>query len=60
MDSIVNVISDNSVGSFISDNKSFLKVTAQGGYINILELQQAGKKRMSVTDFLKGFQVIES
>lgn len=44
-------------GEFISDNKTFLKVAVQGGYINILELQQAGKKRMSVTDFLKGFQI---
>ena len=45
-------------GKFISDNKTYLKVAVQGGYINILELQQAGKKRMIVTDFLKGFQVI--
>ncbi len=44
-------------GKFISDNKTYLKVAVQGGYINILELQQAGKKRMFVTDFLKGFQV---
>jgi methionyl-tRNA formyltransferase len=44
-------------GEFISDKKNFLKVAVQEGYINILELQQAGKKRMSVTDFLKGFQI---
>ncbi|MDA3954980.1 MAG: methionyl-tRNA formyltransferase [Bacteroidales bacterium] len=43
-------------GKFISDNKSFLKVAVQDGYVNILELQQAGKKRMQVSDFLKGFQ----
>lgn len=53
VDSLHNEIS----GKFISDNKTYLKVAVQGGYINILELQQAGKKRMFVTDFLKGFQV---
>lgn len=53
VDSLHNEIS----GEFISDNKTYLKVAVQGGYINILELQQAGKKRMFVTDFLKGFQV---
>jgi methionyl-tRNA formyltransferase len=47
---------NNTPGKIISDRKTFLKLAVQGGYINILELQQAGKKRMSVTDFLKGFQ----
>ncbi|NOQ26613.1 MAG: methionyl-tRNA formyltransferase [Bacteroidales bacterium] len=53
VDSLHNEIA----GKFISDNKTYLKVAVQGGYINILELQQAGKKRMTVTDFLKGFQI---
>ena len=42
-------------GLLISDSKSFLKVAVQDGYIYIQELQLAGKKKMSVIDFLRGF-----
>jgi len=47
-------------GTIISDNKTYLKVAVKNGYINITELQLAGKKRMAVTDFLKGFQNINN
>jgi methionyl-tRNA formyltransferase len=42
-------------GLLISDSKSFLKVAVKDGYIYIHELQLAGKKKMSVIDFLRGF-----
>jgi len=42
-------------GLLISDSKSFLKVAVKDGYIHIQELQLAGKKKMSVIDFLRGF-----
>lgn len=38
-----------------SDKKSYIKVAVKGGYINLLELQLAGKKRMSAPDLLMGF-----
>jgi len=47
------------LGKIISDNKTFLKVAVKVGFINILNLQQAGKKRMPVEDFLRGFINIE-
>ena len=43
-------------GTILSDSKKWLKVAVKGGYIEIKELQQAGKKRMFVEDFLRGFQ----
>ncbi len=44
------------VGTFVSDNKSFLKVATQDGFVSILELQMQGKKRMAIKDFLNGFK----
>jgi methionyl-tRNA formyltransferase len=42
-------------GNFDTDKKTFLKFACTGGYINITELQLEGKKRMSVTEFLRGY-----
>ncbi|MCB2195004.1 MAG: methionyl-tRNA formyltransferase [Bacteroidetes bacterium] len=46
-------------GEIVTDEKNFLKVAAHKGYIHIIELQQAGKKRMNVKDFLRGFSGIK-
>lgn len=46
-------------GNILSDGKSFLKVAAKDGYIKIVSLQVAGKKRMAVQDFLRGFQQLD-
>jgi methionyl-tRNA formyltransferase len=43
-------------GTVISDSKTFLKVACSNGYIYIKELQMAGKKRMLVEEFLRGFK----
>jgi methionyl-tRNA formyltransferase len=43
-------------GSVVSDGRTYLKVASGDGFINILELQLAGKKRMTITEFLRGFQ----
>ena len=43
-----------------TDSKTWLKVAVPGGFISITELQQAGKKRMLVGDFLRGFSCIEN
>ncbi|HOG19092.1 MAG TPA: methionyl-tRNA formyltransferase [Salinivirgaceae bacterium] len=47
--------SDNSkaIGTVVSDKNS-IKVAVSNGWYHITELQQAGKKRMSVVDFLNG------
>lgn len=47
-------------GTIVSDGKSFIRVACKGGYIDIAELQAAGKKRMTVPEFLRGFKDIAS
>lgn len=46
-----------SPGAVSSDGKTFLKVATAEGSIHILDLQIAGKKRMGVADFLRGFKI---
>ena len=46
------------LGSIITDGSKYLKVAVNDGFINILELQQAGKNRMHIHEFLNGFQEI--
>ena len=45
------------IGSVITDSKNFLKIAVKEGYIVLLDLQLAGKKRMPVSDFLRGFPI---
>ena len=48
---------DLAVGTFDSDNKNFLRIATSDGFINLLELQLQGKKRMAVKDFMNGFSL---
>jgi methionyl-tRNA formyltransferase len=48
---------NESNGFVITDNKSFLKVYCNGGILEITDLQLQGKKRMPVSEFLKGFKI---
>ena len=41
--------------TLVSNGKDQLKVATNDGYINILELQLPGKKRIKVTEFLKAY-----
>ena len=45
-----------SPGEIVSDHKSFLKFACDDGYISIKEMQLEGKKKMNVTDFLRGWR----
>ena len=57
-DSEIEVCShDVAIGSIITDNKKVLRVAAKDGFILLTDVQQAGKKRMSITDFLRGTQL---
>ncbi|MCD8174249.1 MAG: methionyl-tRNA formyltransferase [Alistipes sp.] len=47
-------------GAISSDGKSYIRVACRGGYIEIEELQAAGKKRMSAAEFLRGFKDISA
>ncbi len=43
-------------GAFETDGKTFLKFACSNGYIQVLELQLEGKKKMLVEDFLRGYR----
>ncbi|MBK7110344.1 MAG: methionyl-tRNA formyltransferase [Bacteroidetes bacterium] len=45
-----------SPGNYITDGKQYLRFATADGLIDITELQIEGKKKMSVTDFLKGYR----
>lgn len=49
-------ILDVAPGIFKTDGKSFLKFACKDGFLNIIELQLEGKKRMPVADFLRGYR----
>jgi methionyl-tRNA formyltransferase len=46
---------EHEVGSFHSDNKTFVKIATTDGYVQLLELQLQGRKRMKIKDFLNGY-----
>jgi methionyl-tRNA formyltransferase len=43
-------------GAFDTDRKSFLKFACTDGFIEVIELQLEGKKKMLVEDFLRGYR----
>ena len=43
-------------GTIVTDRKSYFKVATTDGYLHLLSLQLAGKKRMDVSDFLRGYR----
>ena len=47
---------DLSIGTLCTDGKRWMKVAVADGYIQLRSVQLAGKKRMSVEDFLRGFK----
>ena len=42
-------------GEIVSENKKYLKIACADGFLHILDLQLAGKKRMGIAEFLRGF-----
>jgi len=44
------------VGTYQTDEKSYLKFAAKDGYIILLTVQIEGKKKMEVSEFLRGFR----
>ena len=43
-------------GEYETDGKTFLSFACADGYINIVDLQLEGKKRMNIKDFLRGYR----
>lgn len=46
-------------GTIVTDCKSYFKIASSDGYVNVLSLQLAGKKRMEINDFLRGYRHTE-
>lgn len=49
---------DYPVGTLRTDQKSYLDVAVEDGFLRLLSIQLAGKKRLPVADFLNGFKRI--
>ncbi len=43
-------------GTFVSDHKKYLKIALSDGYLKLLDVQLAGKKRMDIQAFLNGYK----
>ncbi len=41
-------------GTVLTDDKTYLRIACPGGYLEVLKLQLAGRKRMGTEDFLRG------
>ena len=47
------------VGTVDTDQKTYFRIAVKDGFVNLLSLQLAGKKRMEVSDFLRGYRHVE-
>ena len=43
-------------GSLSTDGKTYLKIAGTDGWIDLLEIQLEGKKRLSIVEFLRGYK----
>ena len=59
-DTHIPSIPDNSAdkrpGKSVSDGKSFLYVRCADGYLSLIDIQPAGKRKMNIREFLAGFR----
>ena len=53
---IIDAASSEKPGTFLTDGKTFAKIACKGGYIGIDDIQWEGKKRMPISDFLRGYR----
>ena len=49
---------DMPIGTIQTDDRSYVDIAVGGGYVRLLSVQLAGKKRMVIKDFLNGFKQI--
>lgn len=47
-------------GDYETDGKTFLKFACTDGYLRLLEIQLEGKKKMEITEFLRGYRFNEN
>ena len=46
-----------SAGAVLTDGKTYLKFASKNGFISVKEIQQEGKKRMKIDEFLRGVRL---
>ena len=46
-----------SPGNYLTDGKTYLKFAAPDGFIQLIDVQYEGKKRMTVAEFLRGMRL---
>lgn len=47
-------------GAIVSDGKTFVDIVVLDGYVRLLSVQLAGKKRLEISEFLRGFPLNSS
>lgn len=52
-----NAKHNHAAGDVITDSKTFIKVAVSDGFVKLTDLQLAGKKRLSVSELLRGFHI---
>ncbi|MBO4611808.1 MAG: methionyl-tRNA formyltransferase [Bacteroidaceae bacterium] len=51
--------SNHAPGTIETDGKKYLRIACREGWVDVLSLQLAGKKRMNVEDFLRGAHIAQ-
>lgn len=46
-------------GTVVTDKRTYFHIASTDGFLRVLSLQLAGKKRMEVADFLRGYRHVE-
>jgi methionyl-tRNA formyltransferase len=57
--SMMHEIPKETIGSFVTDGKTYARIACSDGYIQLNDIQWEGKKRMPITDFLRGYKKID-
>lgn len=52
-----NIKPEIEAGTYLTDNKTYLKFATKDGYIKLTDLQLEGKKRMLIDEFLRGVRL---
>ncbi len=57
MDTVSEKVETHNAGKTLTDQKNFIKIKTNDGFILLLDIQLEGRKRMPVKDFLNGYQI---
>jgi len=53
---VINESPKETIGSFVTDGKTYAKFACTDGYILLNDIQWEGKRRMPIADFLRGYK----